>query len=115
MCNGKIAAVGSPAELKARLGTSSTITVKVVPRRPAGELAELVGRDLDDVEGFVLRKVGDYVYEVRVVCRDVEEVLPGLISSLVRGGMLVRRVDVREPTLEDFYLSTIGGGVDEAG
>jgi ABC-2 type transport system ATP-binding protein len=114
MKEGKVVAVGSPSELKAKLGSSSTVSAKVLPRGPVEGLAERLRAELEGVEGVAVRQLDEHFWEVRVVCRDAEEAITRLVPALVRANTLVRRIDVREPTLEDLYLSLIYGEMHEA-
>jgi ABC-type multidrug transport system ATPase subunit len=114
MKEGKVVAVGSPSELKAKLGPSSTVSAKVLPRGPVEGLAERLRAELEGVEGVAVRQLDEHFWEVRVVCRDAEEAITRLVPALVRANTLVRRIDVREPTLEDLYLSLIYGEMHEA-
>ena len=114
MKEGRVVAVGSPSELKARLGSSSTVSAKILPRGPVEGLTERLRAELEGVEGFAVRQLDEHFWEVRVVCRDVEEAITRLVPALTRANALVRRIDIREPTLEDLYLSLVYGEAREA-
>jgi len=91
---GRIAALGTPAELKARL-MKDVITVTV------GEV--FVPPEVDGVV-FVGRN-GD---EVSFTAENGREALPLLADALGKAGIIVRSMSLREPTLDDVFLQAVG-------
>jgi len=91
---GKIAALGSPAELKARL-MKDVITVRVDgPCTPPA------------MEGMVF--VGCTENELSFTAENGREALPVLADTLARSGITVRAMSLREPTLDDVFLQSVG-------
>jgi ABC-2 type transport system ATP-binding protein len=91
---GRIAALGSPMELKARL-MKDVITIRVegdCPPLPVDGI-ELVGR------------TGD---EISFSAENGRETLPVLADALTRAGVKVRAMSMREPTLDDVFLQAVG-------
>ncbi|MCK9632403.1 MAG: ATP-binding cassette domain-containing protein [Methanoregula sp.] len=91
---GQIAALGTPAELKARL-MKDVITAKV-----EGMFA------LPDVDGIAF--VGRNDDEVSFTVENGREALPLLADALKKSGCIVRSMSLREPTLDDVFLQAVG-------
>ncbi len=91
---GRIAALGSPSELKARL-MKDVITVRV-----DGECAP---PPLDGVA--YVGRTGD---ELSFTAENGSETLPVLAGSLARTGATIRAMSLREPTLDDVFLQAVG-------
>jgi len=91
---GRIAALGTPADLKARL-MKDVITAKVegvfIP---------------PDVDGVVL--VGRNGDEVSFTAENGKEALPAIADALTRSGCTARTMSLREPTLDDVFLQAVG-------
>ena len=98
--SGHLVAMGSPAELTARMQTQGNVTIEVDP----AQVGDAVGALSDE---FDHRVVGGGVLSVEVTAR---EDIPRIASGLVEAGVRVYRIDSEEPTLEDFYLSIHRGG-----
>jgi ABC-2 type transport system ATP-binding protein len=91
---GKIAALGSPIDLKARL-MKDVITVRVEgPCTPP------------PVSGVIF--VGQTENEVSFTAENGREALPTLADALTRSGIKVRAMSLREPTLDDVFLQAVG-------
>jgi len=91
---GKIAALGSPTDLKARL-MKDVITVRVDgPCTPPM------------IEGVVF--VGRNGDEVSFTAENGSEALPVLADTLARSGVTIRAMSLREPTLDDVFLQAVG-------
>lgn len=91
---GRIAALGSPAELKARL-MKDVITV-----RGDGECA------LPPLDGIAyVGRTGD---ELSFTAENGSEALPVLAGALLRSGVSVHAMSLREPTLDDVFLQAVG-------
>jgi ABC-2 type transport system ATP-binding protein len=91
---GKIAALGSPGELKARL-MKDVITVQV-----DGQYTHT------PIEGVVY--VGQSDDEISFTAENGREALPHLCETLAKGGVVVRAMSLREPTLDDVFLQAVG-------
>ncbi len=97
---GRIKAIDTPSRLKSSIG---------------GDLIEL---EVSEINGLVIGErlralpgVVDVVLDSeRAVVKAVrgEEVLPAVISALIRDGVSVRRVEMKKPSLEEVFLSLTG-------
>lgn len=91
---GKMVALGSPEDLKARL-MKDVITVKV-----HGQYTHT------PFEGVAY--IGQSGDEVSFSAENGREALPHLLGALARGRVEVRAVSLREPTLDDVFLQAVG-------
>jgi len=91
---GRIAALGTPMELKARL-MKDVITAKI-----DGSFVP------PEVDGVVF--VGSNGDEVSFTAENGREALPALADALGKSGCLVRAMSLREPTLDDVFLHAVG-------
>jgi ABC-2 type transport system ATP-binding protein len=91
---GTIAALGSPAELKADL-MKDIITIQVEGQYVPGP-----------VEGVAyIGQTGD---EISFTAENGREALPHLCEALSKAGVTVRAMSMREPTLDDVFLQAVG-------
>jgi len=91
---GRIAALGSPAGLKADL-MKDIVTIQV-----DGQYTPL------PVEGVsYLGQSGD---KLSFTAENGREALPHLCEALAKGGVAVRAMSLREPTLDDVFLQAVG-------
>lgn len=91
---GKIAALGSPGELKARL-MKDVITVQV-----DGQYTNI------PIEGVFF--VGQSEDELSFTAENGREALPHLADVLGKNGVSIRAMSLREPTLDDVFLKAVG-------
>jgi len=91
---GRIAALGTPMELKARLMKD------VITARIEGVFSPPF------VEGIVF--VGQSGDEVSFTAENGREALPLLADALGKSGCTVRALSLREPTLDDVFLQAVG-------
>jgi ABC-2 type transport system ATP-binding protein len=100
---GRVTAVGSPAELKARVGTS-WLRVTVAPAASLSAVAAAIGCL---AAGPALRLAREHGIEIPVAPR------PGLVADAVRAldatGIAAADVTVRTPTLDDVFLALTTG------
>ncbi|PKL64617.1 MAG: ABC transporter ATP-binding protein [Methanomicrobiales archaeon HGW-Methanomicrobiales-3] len=92
--NGKIAALGSPEELKARL-MKDVITVRIEGQYP-------------DHPVDAVSYVGQSGDEVTFTAENGSEALPHLAKTLESRGVRVHAIDLHEPTLDDVFLQAVG-------
>lgn len=92
--HGKVAAMGTPAELKSRL-MKDVITVTV-----EGEYAPV------QLDGIVL--VGQSDGTVSFTAGNGREALPLLADALKQAGNTVKAMSLREPSLDDVFLQSVG-------
>jgi ABC-2 type transport system ATP-binding protein len=98
---GRIAALGTPAGLKARL-MKDVITATVEGSFPVPE-----------IEGVAL--VGRQGDEVSFTAENGREALPLLADALGKTGCTVRSLALREPTLDDVFLQAVGTAEEPQG
>ena len=91
---GRIAALGTPMDLKARLMKD------VITARIEGALTP------PSIEGIVF--VGQSGDEVSFTAENGREALPLLADALGKSGCIVRSLSLREPTLDDVFLQAVG-------
>ncbi len=98
--HGRVIAEGTSAELKARMG-STLVEVRLDDAQQAHRVAELlagVGNDRISIEGDV----------VRVPARNGTAVLTEVVRRLDGHGVSPRGLQLREPSLDDVFLSLTG-------
>lgn len=98
---GQIRAAGSPAELKETLGQPTT-TLHLASPAEERQLALVLGDSVIPVEGG----------GVRAVSAGSGEQLRALLTRAHEGGLVVQRVEVAEPSLEDVYVRLTGSDID---
>jgi ABC-2 type transport system ATP-binding protein len=97
---GRLVALGTPAELARRLGRSQRLEIEVGP--------EGVSTTLDLLQR--MPGIADQAEEngtVSVVGAE-REAIPDLVASLVEAGVRIYRVTPQEPSLEDVYFALHG-------
>jgi len=103
---GRIIALGTPAELKQRIAQKDALHFEVAGYRP--QLAEAL-KGLPGVGGLATRYMGtDSVWEINLQADNGRAVLPSLIEALGRGGSRIVNMKVSEPSLEDVFISLTG-------
>ncbi len=103
---GRIIALGTPAELKQRISQKDALHFEVAGWQPqtAGALQRLPG-----VDRLATRYLGsDTVWEVDLQADDGRTVLPGIIETLGRGGSRIVNMKIAEPSLEDVFIQLTG-------
>lgn len=108
MDSGRIAAVGTTAELKGLVGSRSVLAL-----RGAAFPAEAVGavRRLEGVRSAVAGPVGEggtVEESLRVHCEDAEAVEARVLATLEGCGVVVASAGLEEPTLEDTFIALTG-------
>jgi ABC-2 type transport system ATP-binding protein len=105
--HGRLIAEGTPAELKARLG--STVVEIGLPTEGAALRAEaILGRSHDD--GFERR--GNVV---RLETNEGPRVLMEALRALDSEGLVPSSIALREPSLDDVFLAITGRPAEPAG
>jgi len=102
--HGRIAALGTPSELKSQL-MSDVITVII-----DGEYSPISSEDLDGI--LFVGNSGD---EFSFTAENGREALPLLADALKSSGNRVRSMVMREPSLDDVFLQSVGKQEDEHG
>ncbi len=104
MDKGVVAALGTPGELKARMGTGKIIEVGI---EASPELVDEVSRLIP--EGRVYRSMG-----LNIVTKDPEPVLQRIMKRFISDpGYGGTRIVLREPSLEDVFIELTGRSLKE--
>ncbi len=101
---GKVIALGTPAELVRSLGGETIIEVET---DPAPELAAM-----EALEGVRKAEVNEKL--ARLVVERAHEVVPRLLQHLEQTQRKLRHLSTRHGTLEDVFLSLTGRRLDDA-
>ncbi len=97
--HGRIAASGTPGELKDRLG-GDIVTVR--PKATAPEVARMLG----GVAGVSAVSEADGAY--RLKCANGETLVPEVVAACVRAGVGLQAVSVKRPSLDEVFLEFTG-------
>jgi len=101
MDHGRILALDTLAALKQSTGADTIVTVKTTGE--AGQLAELLARD---VEGVTRTRIADGRLELHMQGGD--RLVPRIVLTAERGGFELTDVSIAEPTLETVFISLTG-------
>jgi ABC-2 type transport system ATP-binding protein len=106
MDQGRVIALGTPAELIASLGAD-----QVVEFEAEGELSSAA---LDALPGVrrVRRREGAGAYALTVA--DIAVALPGLLAEIARAGAVLHTLTTHQATLEDVFVSLTGRTLRDA-
>jgi ABC-2 type transport system ATP-binding protein len=94
---GRVAAIGSPAGLAARLGGEQRISF-----HPSGPLDDRLLAGLPEVT--TVTRTGD-----TVVVTGIADALTAVTSALAGRGIVAQRLRVEQPSLEDAFVAVTGG------
>ncbi len=97
---GRIIAEGSPGEVKKIIGGRMVLVSLTGPPGEASRLASLLGARARSIDG---------VTTIEAVVEDEEEFIDKVLGEALRRGLRVRRVEVREPSLEEAFIKLTGG------
>jgi ABC-2 type transport system ATP-binding protein len=97
MVNGRIVAMGTPAELGAGAEGTSVLSFRLP--------AEVPPADLPPLDGQVIREGADWQVETKQPI----EALHRLTSWALQSGVAVPSLSVRRPSLEEVYLNLVSG------
>ncbi|AGJ61787.1 ATP-binding cassette domain-containing protein [Saccharolobus islandicus] len=95
---GKILAIGSPKELKEKIGGDL-----VSLQTNNDDLAMKVVSSIDGI--LDVKKAND---GIRIKVRNGEEKAPEILESLVKNGIKVSRMSITEPTMDEVYMEVTG-------
>jgi len=96
---GKIMAIGSPKELKERIG-GDIISLKTTNDDEAIKIISSVTDGILDV-----KKVED---GIRIKVKNGEEKAPVILEALLKSGIRVTRLSITEPTMDEVYMEITG-------
>lgn len=103
---GRIIALGTPAELKQRIAQQDALHFEVAGFRP--QVADTL-QTLPGVDRLATRYLGtDSVWEINLQAKDGRSVLPGVIEALGRAGSRIVNLKITEPSLEDVFIHLTG-------
>jgi len=103
---GRIIALGTPAELKQRIAQKDALHFEVAGYRP--QLDQTL-EHLPGVDRLATRYLGtDSVWEISLQADDGRAVLPGVIEALGRGGSHIVNMKISTPSLEDVFIHLTG-------
>jgi ABC-2 type transport system ATP-binding protein len=102
MDHGKLIALGTLAELTQLVGQDDEVELHMAAEETQPELLQA----LATVEG--VRQVAALDHTVRLMARDGNAALPGLITVANRQGVRVTSVSIKEPNLEAVFLHLTG-------
>ena len=101
---GRVVALGTPAELVARVGGEEVVEVATAPAVPSEALRAVAGVREARLEGGVHR----------LVVERVADVLPAVLAAVAAAGARPQRVTTRRATLEDAFLAVAGRSFADA-
>ncbi|RLE61277.1 MAG: ABC transporter ATP-binding protein [Thermoprotei archaeon] len=106
---GRILSIGSPRELKLKVADNMALEILILPS-VATNLDKLVEvlREKTDVTCSMISDVNGYRLKLIVPPNRVEELTSISVRLLHKLGCSVRRVEVKEPTLEDVFIKITG-------
>ena len=96
---GKIMAIGSPKELKERIG-GDIISLKTTNDDEAIKIISSITDGILDV-----KKVED---EIRIKVKNGEEKAPMILEALLKSGIRVTKMSITEPTMDEVYMEITG-------
>ena len=103
---GRIIALGTPAELKKRIAQKDALRFEVAGYQPHLD-ATLHG--LPGVDRLATHYLGtDSVWEVNLQAENGRAVLPSIIEALGRSGSRIVNLKISEPSLEDVFIHLTG-------
>ena len=103
---GKIVAVGTPKELKDTIPGGDILEISI-----EGSLKNGVLKKISDFKE--VSKVNLIDSTIKIYLNKVEELLPKILELLIQGGVKVRSVNMREPTLDDVFMHYTGARLKE--
>jgi len=103
---GRIVAVGTPKELKDTIPGGDILEISIEGRLKDGILNRI--NEFEQVS-----KVNIIDSTIKIYLNKVEELLPKILELLIEGGVRVRSVHMREPTLDDVFMHYTGARLKE--
>jgi ABC-2 type transport system ATP-binding protein len=110
--NGKLSVVGSPQELKEKVGVG-TITVVLSPNQVGQNPSDDLKSTLASISDVQLIQISCTIWQAKVL-RPADHV-PEILQTLKRHNIHVRDLEIKGPTLEDVFLKFTGSNFNQAG
>lgn len=101
---GRSIIVGSPEELRSKIGDSLKLVIKLKKIHPI--ILDIV----KVVSGVRMVKINDSLSELEIEADDIDSVTPEIVKEIVYAGGQILKVNVLRPTLEEVYLKLIKEG-----
>ena len=111
MDKGKIIALGSPRELVKKVKMENTITV--VPDKASPELIELVKSISGVKNSYIAYDETEKSETLKVITDNPDDILPDVVSAIVKVGTKVLSVQLSRVTLEDVFILLTGRSLME--
>lgn len=103
---GRIVAVGTPKELKDTIPGGDILEIQV-----EGSLSDGLVSHLEAYPDVSKVQLVDST--IKLYLNRVEELLPKILEDLIRNGVRVKSVNMREPTLDDVFMHYTGAKLRE--
>ncbi len=100
--HGRLIALGTQKELTQLVGENETLRLHLSDQLDQQPLLD----SLKSIDGILHAESLDH--QVMVVAREVEEILPAVISAANRADVRIRSIDIEEPNLEAVFLHLTG-------
>ncbi len=105
---GRIAALGTPRELKDTIPGGDVLEIEFNPPLPH----EVVG-DIESIRQVSKVMLSDS--RIEIYLNEVERILPRIVTLLLERGVGIRSVHMREPSLDDVFMHYTGARLSEEG
>ncbi len=110
--NGKLSVVGSPQELKEKVGVG-TITVVLSPNQVGQNPSDDLKSTLASISDVQLIQISSNIWQAKVL-RPADHVSE-ILQTLQRHNIHLRDLEIKGPTLEDVFLKFTGSNFNQAG
>lgn len=109
---GKLSIVGSPQELKDKVGLG-TITLVLDLQHSSHDTPTDLNSLLEQVTGFSISQLASDTWQLKVP--HPAEHAPEILQAFMRNNIRVKDLEIKGPTLEDVFLKFTGSHFDEGG
>ncbi|MEM1985731.1 MAG: ABC transporter ATP-binding protein [Nitrososphaeria archaeon] len=102
---GRSIVIGSPEELRNKIGDSPKLVIKL------REIHPIILEAVKVVSEVRMVKVNDLMSELEIEVNDIDSITPEIVKEIVYAGAQILKVNVLRPTLEEAYLRLIKEGL----
>lgn len=102
---GRSIVIGSPEELRNKIGDSPKLVIKL------REIHPIILEAVKVVSEVRMVKVNDLMSELEIEVNDIDSITPEIVKEIVYAGGQILKVNVLRPTLEEAYLRLIKEGL----